>query len=226
MRSAATPPSFAPASLWLRLHAAERARLWIPAAADERMVWMAGAGPMADSTDGVLELGLSNAQSIAGGLRCAAEGWPLRDDSVDRVVLQHVLERVATPELLLDEALRVLKPERSVIILFVAAFGWTRFRLRWPGSGAPSLAATTLSGLRESLLQRDCVDLQCSRITFDGGNAIQTRVPARPWSGLCMIEARKRRELPNVRPLGARRRDSAPASGWIARPTSRNGLAA
>lgn len=226
MRSAANPPPDAPASLWQRLLAAERARLWTPAADDERGVWMTASGSPPDSTQGVLELTLADPRSLHGGLHFAADAWPLRDDSVDRVVLQHALERVADPESLLDEALRVLKPERSLMILMVAAFGWTRFRLRWSGSGAPELAATTLSAMREALEQRDCVDLRCSRIEFDGRDGIQTRSPARPWSGLCLIEARKRRELPNVRALSSRRRKAAPAAGWIARPTSRNGLAA
>jgi SAM-dependent methyltransferase len=226
MLPAATPANDATPSLWRRLLAAERTRLWQPPADDERCVWLGGESARVAGETGTLELSVVDGQSLGGDLSCAVEAWPLRDDSVDRVVLQHVLERVADAEIVLDEAVRVLKPERSLLILVVAAYGWTRFRLRWSASGAPPLTAMPVTPLRLALEQRDCVDLRISRVDFDGRESVRTVLPVRPWSGLCLIEARKRRELPNVRPLAARRRREALAQGWIARPTSRNGLAA
>jgi SAM-dependent methyltransferase len=192
---------------------------------DERELWMscAGSGPV--TARGVLELQASG-NLLHGDLRGEAAQWPLREDCIDRIVLQHAVEVVDDADALLDEALRVLKPERSILLLTVGSLGWTRCRLHFGASGAPGLRVHSTRTLLEALAARGCVDLRVSRVDFNGRDDARVMAPARMWSGLCLIEARKRRELPNVRRLRPRLRVAAPASGWIARPTSRTGLAA
>lgn len=210
---------------WPRLLAAERRALTTVPADDERELWMSCAGAPQVAVGGVLALQVS-ARVLGGDLRAEASQWPLREDCIDRVVLQHAVEVVADADLLLDEALRVLKPERSILLLTVGALGWTRCRLQFGASGAPSLRVHSTRTLLEALAARGCVDLRVSRVEFDDRDDVRVTAPARMWSGLCLIEARKRRELPNVRRLRPHLRVAAPGAGWLARPTSRNGLAA
>ena len=210
---------------WPRLQAAERRALIGTPAADERELWIAAQPAETVPRSGVLDL-VADVRQLQGDFRAAVDRWPLREDSIDRVVLQHALEVVGDAEALLDEALRVLKPERSIVLVIVGALGWTRCRLHFGDSGAPILRLHSTRTLLEALAARGCVDLRVSRIDFDGRDDARVAAPARMWSGLCVIEARKRRELPNVRHLRARSRVVAPASGWIARPTPRSGLAA
>ena len=226
MRQPTETPIDEPPRWWPRLLNAERRALASTPATDEREVWISSLAVANDArTTGLLDL-CSGQRHFDGDLRAECGLWPLRDDSVDRVVLQHVLEVVDDVDALLDESLRVLKPERNIAMIVVGAWGWTRCRLQFGDSGAPALRMYSTRLLLETLAARGCVDLRVSRIEFDGRNAARVCAPARMWSSLCLIEARKRRELPNVRQLRARRRVVAPTSGWIARPTSRNGLAA
>lgn len=221
-----TPAVALPASWWQRLLAAERQTLATAVVADERELWLSVAGaPAAVPTAGVLEL-VQSGQLLEGDVRAACAQWPLRDDSIDRVVLQHVLEAGGDVDELLDEAIRVLKPERSIALFAIGALGWTRCKLHFAATGAPQLRVRSTRTLLEALATRGCVDLRVSRVDFDGDAEARVTAPARIWSGLCLIEARKRRELPNVRQLRARGRAQVPVSGWVARPTSRNGLAA
>jgi SAM-dependent methyltransferase len=210
---------------WLRLLMAERRALAAAPAQDERELWLAPAALAAMPQPGTLDLQVS-ALHLNGDLRAENASWPLREDSIDRVVLQHTLEIAADADAVLDEALRVLKPERHVLVLAVGALGWTRCRLQFGSSGAPALRVHSTRSLLEALAARGCVDLRVSRIAFDGRDAARVVAPARMWSGLNLIEARKRRELPNVRRLRPRLRVPTPAGGWIARPSSRTGLAA
>lgn len=173
---------------------------------------------------GVMDLCLRD-DRLSGHLEAPSMPWPLRDDSVDRVVLQHVLETAPDVEGLLDEALRVLKPEREIAVLVVGALGWTRWRLHLRDAAAPSLRIHPTRMLLEALAARDCVDLRVSRVDFDGDNEARIAAPARLWSGVYLIEARKRRVLPHQRRVRVRRRVIAPV-GWVARPASRRGLAA
>lgn len=226
MRQSNEMPIDASPRWWPRLLAAERRAFVASPAQDEREVWISSAANRSDaSAVGVLDL-QAGIRALEGDLRAECALWPLRDDSVDRIVLQHALEVVGDVDALLDEAVRVLKPERSIAIMVVGAWGWTRCRLWFGDSGAPTLRVHSARTLLEALAARGCVDLRVSRIEFDGRDGARVLAPARMWSGVCLIEARKRRELPNVRQLRARRRVVTPASGWIARPTSRSGLAA
>ncbi len=221
-----TPTVALPASWWQRLLAAERQSLVTGLVADERELWLSVAGaPPTVPAAGVLELA-QRGQFLEGDLHAVCTHWPLRDDSIDRVVLQHVLEAGSVVDELLDEAIRVLKPERSIALFVVGALGWTRCKLHFGASGAPPLRVRSTRVLLEALAARGCVDLRVSRVDFDGGAEAHVAAPARIWSGLCLIEARKRRELPNVRQLRARGRAPTPVSGWVARPISRSGLAA
>jgi SAM-dependent methyltransferase len=225
MRPSADSSTVAPAPWWPRLLAAERRALANAPAPDERELWLSCAGGLRVVEAGVLDLQATPLR-LSGDLVAASSLWPLRDDSIDRIVLQHAVEVVPDVDALLDEALRVLKPERRILLLTVGALGWTRCRAQFADSGAPALRVHGTRSLLEALAARGCVDLRVSRVDFDGRDGARVQAPARMWSGLCLIEARKRHELPNVRRLRPRLRAATPASGWIARPTSRNGLAA
>lgn len=211
-------------SWWQRLLAAERAEVSARTGVEDRTVWLA-AVPSTKSGD-ELELYLRGDRQVDGALRAEAGAWPLRDDSVDRIVLQHVVEMAADADALLDEAMRVLKPERSIVLLVVGAWSFTRFKTRWLDTGAPRLQVPALRDLCDALSTRDCVDLRVSRIAFQDGAQARITVGARPWSGLLMIEARKRRELPNSRRAVVRQRVTRARAGWVARPSSRSGNAA
>lgn len=226
MVSQSVPADAATPTWWRRMLAAEREALLGGSPADERMLWLSVAGAVSEPrAAGVLDL-VVHGERLGGDLQAASSEWPLRDDSFDRVVLQHALEAADDAQSLLDEALRVLKPERGIAVLAVGAMGWTRLKLHFADCGAPPLRVQPLRALLDALVQRGCVDLRVSRVDFDGSAQARVSAPARLWSGLCLVEARKRRELPNVRPLRARGRSPAAVSGWVARPTSRSGLAA
>jgi SAM-dependent methyltransferase len=77
---------------------------------------------------------------IHGPARFAAHAWPLPEDSLHGVVLQHVLEFVADPAALLGEVSRVLRPGGRLIALAFNPNSVVRFsadvvapgqRLRW-----------------------------------------------------------------------------------------------
>ena len=216
-----------PASWWRRLLAAERRALCPELAADERGVWVAPADATRTApVSGMLDLLIDGPRGIAGDLRAEAGGWPLRDDSVDHVMLQHAFEVSEDRDALLDEALRVLKPERDIQLLVIGAWSWTRCRLQFRDSGAPPMFVPSSQHLLDGLSQRGCAELRVSRIEFDGAATAVVGAPPRFWSGVCLIQARKRHELPNVRRLGARSRVIDAQPGWVAHPTSRTGLAA
>ncbi|MBK7043467.1 MAG: methyltransferase domain-containing protein [Rhodanobacteraceae bacterium] len=225
MRQPTETPIDEPPRWWPRLLNAERRALASTPATDEREVWISSLAVANDArTTGLLDL-CSGQRHFDGDLRAECGLWPLRDDSVDRVVLQHVLEVVDDVDALLDESLRVLKPERNIAMIVVGAWGWTRCRLQFGDSGAPALRMHSTRLLLETLAARGASICAFHASSLMAECCARLRA-GKKWSSLCLIEARKRRELPNVRQLRARRRVVAPTSGWIARPTSRNGLAA
>jgi len=213
-------------SWWQRLLTAERTEVCARTGIEDRTVWVAALPAPLTTPGDALELFMRGDRLVDGSLRAEIGAWPLRDDSVDRIVLQHVVELAADADALLDEALRVLKPERSIVLLVVGAWSVTRFRTRWFDTGAPRLHVPGLRDLCDALSARDCVDLRVSRIVFRDGSPARIAGGAQPWSGLLMIEARKRRELPNLRRTGVRQRVTRARAGWVARPSSRAGIAA
>lgn len=211
---------------WARLLGAERRALAGRADGEEREAWVRCAGPIANLPPHLLDLQLGD-DELSGDLRAAKDRWPIRDDSLDRIVLQHALEVSSDLEGLLDEALRVLKPEREIVLLTVGALSWVRCRLRFADCGAPADLRVHTTGLIQSALAaRGCVDLRVSEIDFDGSDSVRVAGAVRMWSGLCLIEARKRHELPNVRRLRPRSRLAERPPGWVVRPSSRLGVAA
>ena len=214
------------ASWWQRILAAERAALLPNAAADERNLWIAAGAVNVGGVAGTLDLAIEGRMRLAGALRCASRALPLRDDSVDSVILQHALEVVDDHESLLDEALRVLKPERNIVLVVVGALSVYRLKAQWRDSGAPRLLIPHASDLQQALARRGCVEFKMSRITIDRQGRANLAPGTRFWSGLQVIEARKRTELPNVRRLGARQVVTGARNGWVARPSARKGIAA
>ncbi len=211
-----TPAVALPASWWQRLLAAERQTLATAVVADERQ----SSGSRSPVRRQPCPLQGCWSWSRAGdcwrAVCAACAQWPLLDDSIDRVVLQHVLEAGGDVDELLDEAIRVLKPERSIALFAIGALGWTRCKLHFAATGAPQLRVRSTRTLLEALATRGCVDLRVSRVDFDGDAEARVTAPARIWSGLCLIEARKRREPPNVRQLRGACRAQVPVSSWVA----------
>jgi len=227
MRPGNVESTQSPASWWQRLLSAERRALCPQLAADERGIWIAANAVARDiDTPGMLDLVVGGGRKLSGDLHAEASNWPLRDDSVDHVLLQHAFEVAAERDALLDEAVRVLKPEREIRLLFIGAWSWTRCRLQFRDSGAPPMFTPSSQHLLDALVQRGCADVRMSRVEFDGESTAVIGAPPRFWSGVCLVEARKRHELPNVRRLRARAPVVATQPGWAAHPTSRSGLAA
>ncbi len=84
---------------------------------------------------------------LNGDLVAAPSLWPLRDDSIDRIVLQHAVEVVPDVDALLDEALRVLKPERRILLLTVGALGLTQASAPLAASKSSSLVLVPHTGM-------------------------------------------------------------------------------
>ncbi len=59
------------------------------------------------------------------------QGMPIRSNSMDFVVLSHVLTHVNDVNLLLSEVARILKPQGSLFILQSNRYGWWRFWARY-----------------------------------------------------------------------------------------------
>jgi SAM-dependent methyltransferase len=78
--------------------------------------------------------------------------WPLPDESVDRLLVLHGLERSHAPAALLREAWRVLAPEGRLLLAVPNRTGWWAHAESTPfGHGAPYSAAQLRALLRDKL---------------------------------------------------------------------------
>ena len=87
-----------------------------------------------------LRFALGADRRIHGPARFAPQAWPLPDDSLHGIVLQHVLEFIADPAALLGEVARVLRPGGRLVAFAFNPSSVVRFsadvvtpgqRLRW-----------------------------------------------------------------------------------------------
>ena len=218
------------AVLWTaRLLAAERALLLAGVAADQRVLWL---GPTAvervNSGQAVLELCPGSPRRLVGDLAQPVGDWPYLNDSLDQVVLQHLDETGQDTAALIEEALRVLRPEGSLWLFGCGRWGWPRFRLCWPGAKRRQiLGAATPLAWSKRLIDRGCVDIVAQVLCRDADSNRLLARPLNAWSSpLILLHARKRRGA-NIQDGRRRLLFAAPPLRVLgASPASRTGLAA
>ena len=152
-----------------------------------------------------------NRDAVEGDLRCEAGALPLLRESVDLVVLMHVIEARASAAPLLAEAERALTPEGTLVL--VALNPLSPFRARWAGSGLRSATPAASRGwLRDAgfdLLQQRGLGpvlpwLDEARRDASGRDAF-----AGLRAGYAMLARKRRpgltplRTRPSARPIGA-----------------------
>ncbi|MDZ4811588.1 MAG: methyltransferase domain-containing protein [Pseudomonadota bacterium] len=195
----------------------------------ERVLWLSPVPVAAGDQLGPDTLSVFAAGSgMEGDLRAAIAHWPLPDDCLDGVVVQHALEVGLDLDTLIAEAIRVLKPECSLWVLASGTASLSRFRLsnamgagvRWPSAFRP--------GAFQALMSRSgCVDVECTSLAFDSRLAtLGVMAHTLPWSSVVVGHARKRRSANILRPRALRSFATARLPGMPALPASRVGLAA
>ena len=232
------PPSSAPDDIprqdagngsWSqRLLSAESSWLQQHVGMFERLLWI---GPLSPATPlseqaGVLGLTASKTE-LLGDLRAEIGQWPFEDDSFDGVVLQHPLEAGLHLDVLIAEAVRVLRPEAQLWLLATGAASSCRFRLasalgvvRWP-------VALRAGALQASLSAQGCVDVQRTSFAFDAAlGSLKSMTRALPWASVTLLRARKRRSANILRPRAMHIPAGSRLAGLPALPASRVGLAA
>lgn len=164
-----------------------------------------------------------------GDLRAALAHWPLQDDCLDGVVLQHGLEVGLDLDTLIAEAIRVLKPECSLWVLANGAASLSRFRLtKAMGTGRPFWPSAFRTGAFEATMRRSgCVDVEFTSLAFDRRlGTLAAMAHAVPWSTVILGHARKRRSANILRPRAMRSFANTRLPAMPALPASRVGLAA
>ncbi len=212
-----------------RLFADQRRLLLAGMAADQRILWLSPT-PGGKAPDGraVLALWPATPHLLTGDLGQTLGDWPILDDSLDQVVLQHVGESFGDNATLIDEALRVLRPEGSLWLIGCGRLGWPRLRIAWPGSERRKvLFACAPLAWQRWLADRGCVDIVASTLRRDAHSQLLVADPGAGWaSPLVLLHARKRR---GATILSVRRRTAFKAPPMHAlgpSPASRSGLAA
>jgi hypothetical protein len=198
-------------------------------AGSERLLWISptlGDGPVLASPN-ILHV-VARGSLMQGDLRASSSEWPLRDDSVEAVVVQHPLEAGLRLETLLDEAMRVLKPECSLWVLASGTASMGRFRLaRALGEGVRWPSALRYSAFQASMAERGGVDIEAKSLGFDAQNGVITLLSRSvPWAPVLLVHVRKRRAANILRPRALRSISNAGVAGLPALPASRVGLAA
>lgn len=196
-----------------------------------RVLWLGPAPKLPDQAQrpAWLQLTAVAGPQLSGDLRSLAEEFPLQDDVFDHVVLQHPLESGLSLSFpLLDEAIRVLKPECSLWLIASGSFSRSRLRMAAalaPGTGSPQRFSR--SQTEAELRRMGCTDLEW--MTFSA-TAVDGQL--RPWSHwlplppVLLLRARKRRSATTLRLRGAALQGAAQLAGIPAYPATRVGLAA
>lgn len=145
--------------------------------------------------------------SMPAGLLGAAERLPLQSDSIDALLLPHVLEHATDVHQVLREVDRCLVPEGHVIILGFNPFGWwglRRLLFGWRGQVPWSLRFISLPRVKDwlSLLGFDAVHTRYFfphppwQVGCEGsGDALLRRLHRSHWpllAGVWILVARKR----------------------------------
>jgi hypothetical protein len=211
-----------------RLLAAEL--LWMQPFAQglERMLWVAPhcSQDLLPDRNGMLVVAVQGS-CLKGDVRASINEWPILDDSLDGLVLQHPLEAGLDLDTLIAEAVRVLRPEANLWVLTTGAASVCRFRLtsalggvRWPSAFRAGQIPTILA-------RSGCVDIEQYSLAFDSKASTLHKTPrALPWSSVVLVHARKRRSAHILRPRLSNGLASARLAGMPALPASRVGLAA
>ncbi len=224
------PPSAAPAPAWAqRLLNAEQTWMHQHLAGFERLLWISpalGDGSTRASPN-ILHV-VAHGSFLHGDLRSSSSEWPLRDDCVEAVVIQHPLEAGLRLEVLLDEAMRVLKPECSLWVLASGTASLGRFRLaRALGEGVRWPSAFRYGAFQSSMAGHGGVDIEVKSLGFDAmSGTITVLSRSLPWAPVLLVHVRKRRVANILRPRALRSISNAGVAGLPALPASRVGLAA
>jgi hypothetical protein len=221
-------PATAPAQRWgQRLLAAERDWMRKHLSGLDRTLWISPSSAFAGDVPSELQLAFKGG-ILDGDMRAPLAEWPLRDDSLDCVVIQHPLEAGVSLDPFLDEAMRVLKPECSLWLVSTGSASICRFKLaRALASGLRWPVAFRFSAFQSGMLRRGGVDMELGSFAFDYGlGELSAMSRSVPWAPVLMAHARKRRSASILRPRALRSLSSAGVSGMPALPASRVGLAA
>jgi SAM-dependent methyltransferase len=100
-------------------------------------LWMGPTAPELALTSPVIGLALDSSARLAGAWHCEIDALPLQDECIARIVLQHVLEPLASPLKLLGECVRSLMPGGELVVIGVnpwSLWNW-QLRRRTLGSG-------------------------------------------------------------------------------------------
>lgn len=217
-----------PAQRWAHcLLTAEREWLRPHLSASERSLWIAPTAAQASIAPNEILLALMGG-ALVGDMCAPLFEWPLRDDSLESVVIQHPLEAGLSLDPLLDEAMRVLKPEGSLWLLSSGTASWCRFRLaRALATGSRWPSALRFGAFQAGMARRGGIDIEQKALAFDVElGVLSTMTRSLPWSPVILMHARKRRSAHILRPRSLRSLTSAGVSGMPALPASRVGLAA
>lgn len=126
---------------------------------------------------------------IHGPARFASHAWPLPDDSLHGIVLQHVLEFVAEPAAMLAEIARVLRPGGRLIVVAFNPSSLVRFSADVVAAG-PRLRWQSVRRLRALLRSAGLADLAVQRCALGWPwRSVPDRVPR--FGSLLLISARR-----------------------------------
>lgn len=217
------------ASRWTaRWFADQRRMLLAGIASDQRLLWLSPVSQPVAADHAIVDLRPAVPPVLTGDLTQTAGDWPFLDDSLDQVVLQHVGETWLDPAVLIDQALRVLRPEGSLWWFGCGWLGWPRLRIAWAESERSQVvSAVAPSAWRRRLADRGCVDIVAYSLRRDAESGNLVAVAGAGWtSPWVMLHARKRR----VATILSVRRGPAfkapPLRALGPSPASRSGLAA
>jgi hypothetical protein len=164
---------------------------------------------------------LQNPDYLAGPFHCAASLWPIADNALSHVVLQHVIEFAEEPEAMLAEAARCLRGHGRLLVFAMRGFSAARFTKRW--SRKPPNFTTASSWARV------CVALGLADITLHryGCGWPLLDIHQQSWldrsfpsmSSVVMLSARKRitSRISQAKAIQWRRSESRPALSRLAR---------
>lgn len=194
----------------------------------ERFLWLSPVSATATDADPSALLLAASAGGLTGPLRTALASWPLLDDTLEAVVIQHPLEIGLPLEALCEEAMRVLKPEALLWVIASGSASFSRFRLASAlGAGVRWPSAFRAGAFSAAMGRGGAVDLEFRALAFDSQlAALSTMSRALPWAPVVVAQARKRRSANILRPRALRSLQGARVSGLPALPASRVGIAA
>ena len=182
---------------------------------DQRVLWIAPDVDPALKSATHFNLRVSGPDRLIGDALVHRMEWPMLDDSLDHVVLQHPVDAGLPLLSLLDEAVRVLKPERELWLFASGSASLNRFRFPSALGHARSWPpACNLAEVESWLADRGCSEV--AHFDFSGLNSTGDLKPCArwlSWPSIVLLRARKRRSAAVLRPRSfqAFDRDRLPA---------------